>query len=51
MLEKGTFLEDVVLAGNVGKRYLNQLKRKLQIPIHHFWNPEVAEGDAKIDET
>ena len=42
-LEKGDFFEDVVFDGPVGKRYLQYLKRKLDIQISHFWHPEEAE--------
>jgi hypothetical protein len=51
MIEDGNFMEEVVLTNEVGKRYLNYLKRKLGIPIHYFWNPEVAEAEAKAKET
>jgi hypothetical protein len=47
MVERGDFMEEMVLANPVGKYYLNYLKRKLSIPIHHFWNPEMAEADQK----
>jgi hypothetical protein len=50
MIEDGKFMEEVVLTNEVGKRYLNYLKRKLDIPIHYFWNPEVAEAEAKEKE-
>jgi peptide deformylase len=46
-LEKGDFMETVVLTHVVGKQYLQYLKRKLSIPVHYFWNPEMAEADAK----
>ncbi len=39
VIEKGDVLEEVVLSGPIGKRYLNYLKRRLGIPIHLFWNP------------
>ncbi len=47
MIENGSFMEEVVLTHEVGKRYLNYLKRKLDIPIHYFWNPEAAEEESK----
>ncbi len=47
MIEDGEFMEEVVLTKEVGKPYLNYLKRKLGIPIHFFWNPQVAEEEAK----
>jgi hypothetical protein len=47
MIEDGHFMEEVVFTQTVGKRYLNYLKRKLDIPIHYFWNPEVAEEEAR----
>jgi len=28
---------------------LNYFKRKLDIPIQHFWRPEDAESDAKYN--
>ena len=42
-LERGEFFEDVVITGMIGKRYLQYLKRKLDIQISHFWHPEEAE--------
>jgi predicted glycosyltransferase involved in capsule biosynthesis len=42
-LEKDEFFEDVVLTGTIGKRYLQYLKRKLNIQVSHFWHPEEAE--------
>ena len=44
MFERGDFIEQAILTEVVGKRYLQYLKRKLDIPIHHFWNPEDAEN-------
>lgn len=41
-LEKGVFFEDAVLVGTIGKKYLFYLKRKCDIPISHFWNPDQA---------
>lgn len=46
-IEHGDFMETAVLTDEVGKRYLQRLKMKLGIPIHHFWNPEQAEAEAK----
>ena len=48
-LERGDFMETVILTGYVGKRYINYLRRKLNIPIHHFWNPEMAEQAEQED--
>ena len=33
-----------VLPGRVGRRMLHTLKRKFDIPIHHFYHPEMI-GD------
>jgi hypothetical protein len=48
-LERDDFMETVVLTDSVGKRYLNVLKRKLNIPIHHFWNPDFMDRDVDPD--
>lgn len=42
-LERGEYLEKKVLPEFVPMWILNEFKRKLNIPIHHFWSPEVAE--------
>jgi hypothetical protein len=47
MVERGDFMEEMILADPVGKYFLNYLKRKLTIPMHHFWNPEMAESERK----
>ncbi len=49
-LEKGDLMEMVVLTASVGKQYLQHLKRKWDVPIHFFWNPEMAESEAKRKE-
>ena len=42
-MERGDFFEEAVLTGIVSKKYLFYLKRKCDIPISHFWNPDQAE--------
>lgn len=50
-IEHGSFMETVVFTPKgVGKRYLQRLKRKLNVPIHHFWNPEQAEAEENRSE-
>jgi lipase chaperone LimK len=44
-LERGEFFESAILSGEISARYLQYLKRKLDIPIHHFWHPEEAEKE------
>jgi hypothetical protein len=44
-LERGDYLEKKVLPEFVPMWILNEFKRKIDIPIHHFWNPEVAESE------
>lgn len=46
-LVKGEFLESHVLKGEVVPRLLQYFSRKLNIPIHHFWHPEVPEAEAE----
>jgi hypothetical protein len=55
-LERESYLERKVFPAMVPMWLLNEFKRKLDIPIHHFWNPEAAEstcnelGPPPIDE-
>ena len=42
ILQKRDVVFSVVLMDPVGRRMLHQLKRKLDIPIHHFYHPEQA---------
>ncbi len=48
-LERDDFMETVILTDEVVSRYLQYFKRKLKIPIHHFWHPEQAEKDCECE--
>jgi hypothetical protein len=50
VIDKDDFMEEAILVGEIGRRFLDRLKRKLSIPIHHFYNPEMAEAEAKEKE-
>ena len=41
-LAKDGVVMDVVLYNGVGRRILHSLQRKLGVPIHHFYHPEMA---------
>lgn len=45
-LEREEFLEAIVLPDPVPMARLQDFKRKLKIPIQHFWRPEEAESAA-----
>jgi len=42
MIERGDFLEEIALGTIVHPRHLQRFKRRLKIPIDHFWHPERA---------
>jgi hypothetical protein len=46
-LERDDFFEKRVIPEFTPMWILNYFKRKLDIPIQHFWRPEDAELDAK----
>lgn len=42
VLAKGAYVESYTFQNRVGRRILHRLKRKFDIPIHHFYHPEMA---------
>ncbi len=48
-IEKGDFLECHVLKGEIVSKLLHHFKRKLNIPIHFFWNPEASKEYKETD--
>ena len=47
MIKDGTVLAEV-LPERVSRRTLHYLSRKFNIPIHHFYNPEMAPKDPDL---
>ena len=43
VLEKGDRIEDRRIPNPVGRRLLHYFQRHFDVPIHYFYNPDIAE--------
>lgn len=41
------FMESHIFESEIHPKQIRYFWRKLEIPIHHFWHPEVAEQEAE----
>ena len=45
ILAKGDYLETRVIPDDVGKKLLHYFERHFGVPLHHFYNPNIAPVD------
>lgn len=46
LLVKGEIVDSKAIPEWVGRRLLQHLKRKFDIPIHHFYHPDIMQFDS-----